>query len=424
MGKIRVRLQDNVYLTYVSATKFKTDFLSAQFITPLCRETAGLNSLLPAVLQRGTERYPDMQRLSAAQDLLYGASIEHSVRKRGENQLWGFVATCIDDSFIPGGERLLEPLAELLGELICAPAMENGLLRRDYVDSERTNLIELIRSDINDKRTYAGKRLLEEMCRGEAYGISHIGEEETVSAITAESLTQHYRRVLKESRLELYYCGRAAMERVEAAFRSAFRALPERAECSIGSTVIHAGAAERKVLCDKMDVTQGKLCLGYSVESEDRDAVVVLNAMFGGTSNSKLFLNVREKLSLCYYASSGYHRSKNLITVSSGIEFANYQKALDEIEVQMEAMRQGGWEDWEYTAAMSSIANSYQSLGDSAGRMEDYYLGQIATCVDREPEAALAAIQTVTPERVIAAAKTVRLDTVYFLTGKEEVSHD
>ena len=151
MAKIRKRLLDNVYLTHVSATKFKTDFLSAQFITPLRRETAGLNSLLPAVLQRGTERYPDMQRLSAAQDLLYGANIEHSVRKRGENQVWGFVATCIDDSFIPGEERLLEPLAELLGELLCKPVMENGLLRKDYVESERTNLIELIRAEINEK---------------------------------------------------------------------------------------------------------------------------------------------------------------------------------------------------------------------------------------------------------------------------------
>jgi len=420
MARIRKRLLDNVYLTYVKATKFKTDFLSAQFITPLRRETAGLNSLLPAVLQRGTSRYPDMQRLSAAQDLLYGANIEHSVRKRGENQMWGFVATCIDDSFIPGEERLLEPLAELLGELLCKPAMENGLLRKDYVESERTNLIELIRAEINEKRTYAAKQLLKAMCAEEAYGISHIGEEDTVSVITAETLTAHYLRERKESRLELYYCGRAELERVEQAFRYAFRDLPEKREGTIEPAAVHVPAREVNLVREKLDVSQGKLCLGYSVASEDRDAVMVLNAMFGGTSNSKLFLNVREKLSLCYYASSGYHRSKNMITVSSGIEFKNYQKALDEIEAQMDAMRRGDWEDWEYIAAMSSIANSYQSLGDSAGRMEDYYLGQIATCVDREPAVALAEIQAVTAERIIAAAATVKLDTVYFLMGKEE----
>lgn len=420
MGKIRKRLLDNVYLTYVSATKFKTDFLSAQFVTPLRRETAGLNALLPAVLQRGTERYRDMQQLAAAQDLLYGANIEHSVRKRGENQLWGFVATCIDDSFIPGNERLLEPLAELLGELLCRPVMENGLLKEEYVVSERTNLVELIRSGINEKRTYAAKRLLEEMCRGEAYGISHIGEEETVSAITAEKLTAHYQNELKNTRLELYYCGRAEPERVEKAFAAAFRTLPERGEREIYPAGEHPAAAETAVVRERLDVSQGKLGLGYSVTSEDKDAVTVLNAMFGGTSNSKLFLNVREKLSLCYYASSGYHRSKNIITVSSGIEFENYQKALDEIEVQMDAMRRGDWEEWEYTAAMSSIANSYQSLADSAGRMEDYYMGQIAACVDRAPEKALEEIRTVTRERIIAAAATVKLDTIYFLTGKED----
>ena len=118
MTKQRIQLLDNVFLTYVPADKFKTDFLSAQFITPLRAETAGLNALLPALRQRGTAEYPDMQRLSAALDLLYGANVEHSVRKRGENQLWGFVATCVDDAFLPSGDQLLEPLTDILGQLI------------------------------------------------------------------------------------------------------------------------------------------------------------------------------------------------------------------------------------------------------------------------------------------------------------------
>ena len=374
MTKIRTRLGPEVYLTYLPAAKFKTDFLSAQFFAPLRRETAGLGALLPAVLQRGTRRYPDMQQLSAAEDLLYGANISHSVRKRGESQLWGFVATCIDDAYTPGGERLLEPLTELVGELITAPSTENGLLRGDYVASERTNLIELIRSTVNDKRTFAAKRLLEEMCRGEAYGVSHIGEEESVGDITPSILTTYYRRQLAGSRLELYYCGRAEQGRVEEAFRRALEGLERGDIAPIEPVAPHRPPAEPRVVRERMDVSQGKLGLGYSVDSTDRDAVLVMNNLFGGTSNSKLFMNVREKLSLCYYASSAYHRSKNLITVSSGIEPANYQQAVDEIGRQLSALQRGDWEDWEFAGAMSSLKNAYQAIFDSASQLEDFYI--------------------------------------------------
>lgn len=420
MTRIRTELMPQVYLTCLPSEKFKTDFLSAQFITPLRPETAGLGALLPAVLDRGTRRCPDMQQLTAAEDMLYGASISHGVRKRGESQLWGFTATAIDGAYAPGGERLLEPLTELVGERLCDPCTENGLLRESYTASEKTNLIDLIRSTVNDKRTFAGKRLLEEMCRGEAYGVSHLGEEESVASITPSILTSYYRRQLAGSRLELCYCGRAEQARLEDAFRRALEGLRREEAAPIAPVPWHRPPAEPRVVRERMDVSQGKLCLGYSVGSGDQDAVLVMNMLFGGTSNSKLFLNVREKLSLCYYASSAYHRSKNLITVSSGIEFADYRQALDEIARQLEAIRRGEWEEWEFTAAMSSLKNAYQSIFDSASQLEDFYMGQIAAGQDRGPEEMLRDILTVTPERVIEAAGTVRLDTVYFLTGKEE----
>lgn len=420
MTKQRIQLLDNVFLTYVPADKFKTDFLSAQFITPLRAETAGLNALLPAVLQRGTVQYPDMQRLSAALDLLYGATIEHSVRKRGESQLWGFLATCVDDAFLPDGSKLLEPLTGLLGQLICQPVLEGGTLSPAYVASERTNLIDAIRSAINEKRTFAARRLLEEMCRGEAYGLSHIGDEASVAAITPEALTAHYRAAIAQSRLELYYCGRAERERVESAFQTAFRGLPRAEDPILTPPQAHPPRQSPQVIREQMDVSQGKLSVGYSVDTDDKDAVVVMNTMFGATSNSKLFLNVREKLSLCYYASSTYHRSKNMITVASGIEFENYQKALDEIGAQLSAMQNGDWEAWELTAARSSLSNGHRSIFDSASQLEDFYMGQIATGRDDDPEKLLEAALAVTPERIQSAAKAVKLDTIYFLTGKEE----
>ena len=159
--------------------------------------------------------------------------------------------------------------------------------------------------------------------------------------------------------------------------------------------------------------------MGFSCGSDDFPALLLGNTLFGGSSNSKLFLNVREKLSLCYYASSGYHRQKGLITVSSGIEFENYQKAYDEILAQLDAVKHGELEDWELVSARKTLVSAYHSMGDSQGKLENFYLGQAATGHEETPEILARQVREVTPERIFDAMKTVTLDTVYFLKGKE-----
>jgi predicted Zn-dependent peptidase len=169
-----------------------------------------------------------------------------------------------------------------------------------------------------------------------------------------------------------------------------------------------------------MDVTQGKLAMGYRCTSDDYPAMVLANLIFGGTSNSKLFLNVREKHSLCYYASSSYARSKGILTVSSGVEVTDFERAEEEIERQLHAVQQGDWEDWEQEGALQAIRTSLLSLTDSQSALENFYLGQIASGATETPEELAAELQQVTKERIVAAARTVTPDTVYFLRGKEE----
>lgn len=419
MQATRLQLADGVYLTYLPARKFKTSLLSAQFVTPLRQETASAWALLPAVLRRGTVRYPDLETLSAQLDRLYGASVEYTIRKKGENQCVGFVASFIDDSFAPGGERLLEPAADLVGELICDPVTERGRFVGAYFDSEKTNLIDAIRSQINDKRDYAAARLLQEMCAGEPYGVSRLGDEKTAEKLQMKKLYAQYGELISTARLELFYIGSAQLERVRRALANAFATLPRDGIRDIAAAAPHPARAEVRTVTEEMDVTQGKLCMGFTCGSSDHTALLLGNTLFGGSSNSKLFLNVREKLSLCYYASSAYHRQKGLITVSSGIEFADYQRAYDEILRQLEAVQKGRLEDWEMGGARSTLLNAYASMGDSQGKLENFYLGQAATGQTESPEDLAAQLRDVTDERVFRAMETVGLDTVYFLKGKE-----
>ena len=419
MEVIRKKLADGVHLTYLPARKFKTSLLSAQFVTPLRQETASANALLPAVLRRGTVTCPDMGSLAAKLDRLYGASIDYTVRKKGESQCVGFVASLIDDSFAPGGEKLLEPVAELLGELICDPATERGRFVPSYFESEKNNLLDAIRSLINDKRDYADRRLLQELCADEPYGVSRLGSEQTAEKLQPKKLFNQYRELISTSQLELFYSGSADIHRVESALQSAFSALPRKVIREVQPAVIHSRQEEVKTVIDEMDVTQGKLGMGFSCESKDRPALLMGNTLFGGSSNSKLFMNVREKLSLCYYASSLYHRQKGLITVSSGIEFENYQRAYDEIMAQLTAVQKGDLEDWEIQSARSTLLNAYASMGDSQGKLENFYLGQAAVGREETPEDLAREVRSVTPERIFEAMETVKLDTVYFLRGKE-----
>ena len=419
MDRIRTQIAEGVWLTCLPARKFKTSLLSAQFVTPLEKETAAVYALLPAVLRRGTARYPDMGALAAELDRLYGAEIDYTVRKKGENQCIGFVANFLSDEYVPGGERLLEPVASLLGELLCAPATRNGRFVPEYVEGERENLVDAIRGIRNDKREYSAQRLLQEMCAGEAYGISRLGSEELAAKISGKKLYAAYTELLSSAHMEIFYSGSADPARVEHAVLDALASMPRKQVRELSFCKPHIARSTVHTVTERMDVTQGKLGMGFSCGSDDFTALLLGNTLFGGSSNSKLFLNVREKLSLCYYASSGYHRQKGIITVSSGVEFANFGKAHDEILAQLQAVQDGKLEDWELEGARSTLLNAYASMRDYQGQMENFYLSQAAAGFDESPEELSMAVRETSAERIFNAMKTVKLDTVYFLTGEE-----
>ena len=268
----RTKLAEGVYLTFHPAQKFKTSLLSAQFVTPLRWETASACALLPAVLRRGTVSCPDMGALSARLDRLYGARIDCTVRKKGENQCVGFVASLIDDRYAPGGERLLEPVAALLGELLCDPVTERGRFVPAYFESEKANLIDAIRSILNDKREYADDRLLREMCAGEPYGIPRLGDDKSAERVQPQRLYSLYRRLIGSARLELFYSGSAARERVEQALQAAFAALPREDVQDVAPAAVHVPRKAAYSVSEELDVTQGKLGMGFSCGSGDTAA--------------------------------------------------------------------------------------------------------------------------------------------------------
>ena len=423
MEKTRKELLPGVFLTILHTDKFKTNCLSLSLIRPLCREEAALNALLPDVMLRGCGMCPDMTAISAWLDQRYGAGIQSTVRKKGEVQAIGLFLDYINERYTLEGENLTEDICRLLGSFVMDPVLENGAFRADYVEGEKINLINAIASQINDKRTFASIRLREEMFRDEPYGVSKYGSAEDVAAITPEVLYAHYQNILATSQIELIFTGDADTVCLENTLREVFANLPREALVKTGTTPGKMPETVRDIT-EKMDVTQGKLVMGFRTGITAADsmypALLMLNGVYGGSLTSKLFMNVREKLSLCYYASSGIDRMKGVMVVSSGVDTQQYKTARKEILHQLDACLQGDITEDELESTRSYLISSLKTGEDSPYNLDDFQLGQVIGGYDYTAESLAESLKTVTIPEIQAAARRLKLDTVYFLCGEVE----
>ena len=415
----RTEILPGVYLTAVQSDKFKTGCFSLNLLRPMKKEEAAANALIPSVLLRGSETCPDIASISAKLDELYGASVGTLVRKKGEVQLVGFYCDYVQDEYVD--EPVFAPVMAFLAELLLHPWLENGIFPEAVVDSEKLNLENAMLSRINDKRTYAASQLIRTMCAGQPYGIPRIGEPEDLKNITAKSLYAHYRDLLATSRVELFYMGSLSPEAVTKVLQAALAELP-RAEVfvPVGTTPApQARPVQEKT--ERLDVTQGKLSLGFFTDITAKDprypALVLAATVFGGGATSTLFTNVREKMSLCYYASASFEKFKGVLSVSSGVEFSKLETAKTEILRQLEACKAGDITDDELESARGYLVSDLKIAMDSPGRLDDYYMGQILLEQDGTMEDLASAIARVTKQEAADAIQALRLDTIYALEG-------
>ncbi|MCL2084405.1 MAG: insulinase family protein [Oscillospiraceae bacterium] len=424
MRMTRRELAPGVNLTCVTGNRYKTNVMTAYLLRPLDSREAALNALLPQVLRRGSRKRPDLRRLSEALDDLYGASMAAGVRKIGEWHAFGLSADFIGDAFCGGGKGAGQTsgMAELLTETLLCPAVRDGVF--DYVESERDKLADAIRALKNDKTSYAVRRLEALACGGEPYGVGELGDERSVSEITPESLWEHYQRSLAASRLELFYCGcseNAAelltgwLDRRYDGFRGGFKGRV----CDRPQAPFVTKAAEARAFTERMDVTQTKLALlwrtGTAADGEGFMASYLAQTLYGGGTTSKLFLNVRERLSLCYYAMSALDRHKGVMKAMSGVESVNAERARDEMLRQWDDVAAGRFTDKDMAGAKAALVNAWRKQCDSPGGLERFWQGQAAAGLTGAVGDWEAELDGTGHEDVVRAAKNFTLDSVYMM---------
>ena len=401
-------------------TRFKQGGFSFQLVRPMCQEEAAKNALLPAVLLRGTNRCPDLRAVTQRLDELYGGAVSPLVRRVGDYQTTGLYCGFMDDRFALPGDRVFGPMLEFLRELLLDSLQENGAFLPDFVESEKKNLISTIESDRNDKRVYTITRLLRRMCAGDSFGVPRLGDPQDVAAITPEDLTRHYETILRASPIDLFYVGSAPEEEVEAAARALIAGLPRKPERLPAQSGFTPGPAGNYT--ETMDVAQGKLCMGFTTPITNRNpempAMQVCNVVLGGGMTSKLFQNVREKMSLCYAIDSTYYGAKGILLANAGIDFDKETVTRQEILNQLAACQAGDITEGEMTAAKEAIASSLRAVLDSPGAIESYHSTAALSGMTLTREEYLRAVERVEVADVARCAKSLRLHSTYFLKGE------
>ena len=414
-----ISLLPGITLRVCRDTRFKQGCLSFQLVRQMKAEEAALNALLPSVLLRGTRNCPDLRSITEHLDELYGASVSPLVRRVGDYQTTGLYCGFMDDRFALPGDQVLRPMLAFLEELLLDSPLENGAFLSSFVESEKKNLIATIESELNDKRAYSMSRLLRILCREDTFGIPRLGEKEQVETITPEGLYAHYRAILRSSPIDIFYVGSAESTQVAELLMPLITKLGARGTKLLPQTAFHP--CEKSDVVETMDVTQGKLCMGFVTPIINRQkefaAMQLLNVIFGSGMTSKLFVNVREKMSLCYSIGSGYYGTKGILVVSAGIDFDKEQLTREEVLRQLTICREGGITEQELKAAKEALLSSLRSTHDAPSAIEGYYATAALSGLVFSHGDYMEAVETATLADVVACANSLELHTTYFLKG-------
>ena len=415
-----IPLSPGITLRACRDDRFKQGCLTVQLVRPMRREEAALNALLPAVLLRGTRGCPDMRAVTHRLDALYGASVSTLVRRIGDYHTTGLYCGFMDDRFALPGDRVLEPMVAFLEELLLDSPLEDGGFLPDFVEGERQNLIATIDSELNDKRVYAMNQLLRSLCAGDSFSVSRLGDREAVAAVAPRQLREHYEKALRESPIHIFYVGSAPGERVAELLKPLVARL-DRGDILTLPPQTPLNPGQPRDLTQTMDVNQGKLCLGFVTPVTNRSpafaAMQMLSTLYGSGMTSKLFQNVREKLSLCYSIGASYYGSKGILTVSAGIDFDKEIQTREEILRQLELCRRGEFTQAEITAARESLLSALRATHDSPASIEGYYATAALSGLNMDTLEYAEKIRAVTPEDIARAAASLELHTSFFLKG-------
>lgn len=413
-------IKENIKLHCITTKKYKTNLLTIFLSVPLLEETVTQNALIPAVLRRGTMDLKSQEEISKKLEEMYGASFDCGIEKTGDNQILKFYLEMINDEFLPNGVKTLNDGINLLLDIVLNPLVEHSSFNEEYIKQEKENLKKIIEAKIDNKDRYAYERCIEEMYKDKTYGLYKYGYKEDLDRIDGKTLYERYLQLIREAKIDIFVSGDVEEDIVleDIKKNNNINKLQDRIDIHVIDSTNQLENAEEKQVEEKLNVTQGKLVIGTTINLDDEDAkykISLYNVILGESAKSKLFQNVREKESLAYTARSNYVRQKGNIYIRCGIEIGNYEKAVEVIKKQLQDMKDGNFNSDDIMNAKKYISASLRSVKEEQDATVSYYFGQELSGEHISLEQYDEKINNVTKEDVIKVANGVNIDTVYFL---------
>lgn len=414
-----IKIAEGVEGLFIKNTRFNTTLISLNFYMPLKSETVSGNAMLTYILSTCSGRFGGFKEMNRHLNMLYGADVAVSAMPVGSTQLIRFVITAINDKYTLGGEQNVSAAADYLLSLLFEPRLQNGVFYEADLLRERRKMLEDLEAELNEKRNFARKRLKEEMFENDPFGLNKLGTKEAILNITADGLKKTLADMLNHAFVSVHAVGETLPEGLFEKIGERFSALKRENITNCKTLPAPKMRDTVKEVTDRMDVVQGKLVMGFtsSVYGDDSVSLPLMVAVdiFGGGPYSRLFSVVREKMSLCYYCSASSVRSRGFVMVDSGLEADNAEKAKNEILNQLQIVKNGEFSDFEFNSSIKSICGSLKSYNDSLSSIDLWYALKIYNQNLTTPEEMCEAVRKITREDVIAAAKSISLNTVYML---------
>lgn len=412
-----IEIKQGIKFHKIETNKFKTNLFAVFFSLPLTRQTVTKNALLAAILRRGTANMKTQEEISKNLEEMYGASFDCGIEKTGDSHTIKFYLESINDEFLPEKEDLLKKSLDILLDIAFNPLIENGKFKEEYVEQEKENLKQIIEGKIDNKGSYALERCIEEMYKNKAYGLYKYGYIEDLNKITAQDLYNYYKQVINECKIDIFASGILPQNTEELVKQNKNIIKLQERNIQIKDEEKELPEKE-KVVEESMDITQGKLVIGLDVTSNVENLSYITmcyNTILGGGANSKMFQNVREKASLAYTVGSNFLKRKHNIMIRAGIEIENYEKALEIIKEQLKDMQEGNFTEEDIENAKNLIIATIENIPEEQDTEISYYLGQELAGTNISVEEYKEKIQNVTKEQIVEVAKSVKINTVYFL---------
>lgn len=413
-------IKNGIKVHVLKTDKFKTNLFAIFLSKKLERDNVTKNALISMMLRRGSKLLTSQEEISKKMEELYGASFDCGLDKTGDNQVLKFYIESINDKFLPEHkENILETVLNNLLEIVFNPYIEKEGFKKEYLEQEKNNIKQKIEGKKDNKARYAIERTIEEMYKNKPYGLYKFGYIEDLENIDEKNLYKYYKELINSCKIDIFLSGDLEnnVEKIIEENQN-IKNLQERTADFVMPNIEEIIVKNENTITESLDVTQGKLVIGLNVNiknDEEKYIALLYNSIFGGSANSKLFQNVREKANLAYVASSNYYRFKNIILINSGIEISNYEKALKLIKEQLEEMKQGKFTEEEIENNKKGIIAAIKTISDEQDTAITYYFGQELGGSNVSEEEYIRKIEKIKKEDIVDIANKVLINTIYFL---------